>query len=91
MFVGDSLSLNQWQSLTCMLHKAVPKAAYSLKRSQGLSTFSFPVSLPLSLILHFNFLINRHNLFGVSYFYFIANHVTTNQCTQTNKFENRCE
>lgn len=42
MFVGDSLSLNQWQSLTCMLHTAVPKAAYSLRTWQGLSTFKFP-------------------------------------------------
>ncbi|KAI4308050.1 hypothetical protein L6164_031168 [Bauhinia variegata] len=25
MFVGDSLSLNQWQSLTCMLHTSVPQ------------------------------------------------------------------
>ncbi|XP_021898129.1 protein trichome birefringence-like 43 isoform X2 [Carica papaya] len=51
MFVGDSLSLNQWQSLTCMLHKAVPHAKYSLNRQGSLSTFTFPeynVSLLLS-------------------------------------------
>ncbi|KAK9674516.1 hypothetical protein RND81_12G238000 [Saponaria officinalis] len=42
MFVGDSLSLNQWQSLTCMLHAAVPTASYTLSRQDGLSTFSFP-------------------------------------------------
>ncbi|KAI3879777.1 hypothetical protein MKX03_000396 [Papaver bracteatum] len=41
MFVGDSLSLNQWQSLTCMLHSAVPKAQYTLTRAGGLSTFKF--------------------------------------------------
>ncbi|KAL0002181.1 hypothetical protein SO802_015962 [Lithocarpus litseifolius] len=42
MFVGDSLSLNQWQSLTCMLHKAVPGANYTLARKGGVSTFRFP-------------------------------------------------
>lgn len=45
MFVGDSLSLNQWQSLTCMLHVVVPKAKYTSKTVQGLSTFKFPVRL----------------------------------------------
>lgn len=41
MFVGDSLSRNQWQSLTCMLHYAVPDAAYSLTREGDVSTFAF--------------------------------------------------
>ncbi|KAF5750365.1 hypothetical protein HS088_TW03G00701 [Tripterygium wilfordii] len=42
MFVGDSLSLNQWQSLTCMLHTSVPEANYTSVRTGGLSTFTFP-------------------------------------------------
>ncbi|BAT88950.1 hypothetical protein LR48_Vigan09g007400 [Vigna angularis] len=41
MFVGDSLSLNQWQSLTCMLHVALPSAPYSLVRNGGVSIFTF--------------------------------------------------
>ncbi|KAK7827297.1 protein trichome birefringence-like 43 [Quercus suber] len=40
MFVGDSLSLNQWQSLTCMLHTATPHSEYKLQRIGGLSTFT---------------------------------------------------
>ncbi|KAH7512732.1 hypothetical protein FEM48_Zijuj12G0121700 [Ziziphus jujuba var. spinosa] len=42
MFVGDSLSNNMWQSLTCMLHTAVPNSNFSLTQSGKLSTFSFP-------------------------------------------------
>ncbi|KAL2455591.1 Protein trichome birefringence-like 37 [Forsythia ovata] len=41
MFVGDSLSLNQWQSLTCMLHAAVPQSNFTLQRKGDLSTFYF--------------------------------------------------
>ncbi|KAK9922867.1 hypothetical protein M0R45_031307 [Rubus argutus] len=50
LFVGDSLSMNQWQSLTCMLYKSV-QAKYSINRIGGLSIFSFPaydVSIVLS-------------------------------------------
>ncbi|KAM0998046.1 hypothetical protein ACFX13_007962 [Malus domestica] len=47
LLVGDSLSFNQWQSLTCMLHTAVPQSNYTLDDS----TFSLPeygVSVTLS-------------------------------------------
>ncbi|XP_071907321.1 protein trichome birefringence-like 42 [Coffea arabica] len=44
MFVGDSLSKNQWQSLACMLHFAVPSSNYTLVGSGGgaLLNLSFP-------------------------------------------------
>ncbi|XP_075674054.1 protein trichome birefringence-like 41 isoform X3 [Castanea sativa] len=41
MFVGDSLSRNQWQSLTCMLVYDVPNAKYNLTREGDLSIFAF--------------------------------------------------
>ncbi|WRX21434.1 PC-Esterase - like 4 [Theobroma cacao] len=42
MFVGDSVGYNQWLSLVCMLHSAVPKAKYLLETKGGLSTLTFP-------------------------------------------------
>ncbi|KAK1397189.1 Trichome birefringence-like family [Heracleum sosnowskyi] len=50
MFIGDSIGLNQWQSLNCMLHTAVPQATYTLTRNKGLSTFQFP-GFDLSVML----------------------------------------
>ncbi|KAG6756359.1 hypothetical protein POTOM_039787 [Populus tomentosa] len=40
LFVGDSLSFNQWQSLTCMLHASAPRSNFTYSRKGGLSTFS---------------------------------------------------
>ncbi|PON98521.1 Trichome birefringence-like family [Trema orientale] len=41
MFVGDSLSRNQWQSLTCLLHSAVPTSEYTISRVDDVSIFEF--------------------------------------------------
>ncbi|KAI9083635.1 hypothetical protein K1719_034577 [Acacia pycnantha] len=41
MFVGDSLSRNQWQSLTCTLHSSIPSSNYTLTRIDDLSIFTF--------------------------------------------------
>ncbi|CAN1230008.1 Protein trichome birefringence-like 39 [Linum perenne] len=38
MFVGDSLSLNQWLSLACMIHSSVPNSRYSFVRADGLAS-----------------------------------------------------
>ncbi|WMV39461.1 hypothetical protein MTR67_032846 [Solanum verrucosum] len=42
MFVGDSLSVDQWQSLTCMLYAVDPQAKYISKRNGSTSFFTFP-------------------------------------------------
>ncbi|URE20929.1 hypothetical protein MUK42_12188 [Musa troglodytarum] len=41
MFVGDSISVNQWQSLVCMFHAAVPDAKTTYKKNDTLSTITF--------------------------------------------------
>ncbi|KZV43149.1 protein trichome birefringence-like 43 [Dorcoceras hygrometricum] len=58
IFVGDSLSLNQWQSLTCMLHLAVPNAKYISNRIGGLSNFTFPEYQVSLLFLRNAFLVD---------------------------------
>ena len=70
MFVGDSLSNNIWQSLTCMLYSAVPNSKYTTSQTKQLFTFSFPVSssflckpkLFLSFI-SFHSYLNQYTLF----------------------------
>ncbi|KAI8008623.1 Protein trichome birefringence-like 41 [Camellia lanceoleosa] len=39
MFVGDSLSRDQWQSLTCLLYTSAPNLSYNLTRVGMISTF----------------------------------------------------
>ncbi|KAL3522449.1 hypothetical protein ACH5RR_015283 [Cinchona calisaya] len=41
MFVGDSLSLNQWQSLHCLIHASVPDSKTNLVRKDPLSYVTF--------------------------------------------------
>ncbi|KAL2926141.1 Protein trichome birefringence-like 41, partial [Bienertia sinuspersici] len=43
LFVGDSLSLDQWQSLTCIIHASIPTAKYNL--TQHLPIYSFKLLL----------------------------------------------
>nr|GMC74747.1 protein trichome birefringence-like 41 [Ipomoea batatas] len=41
MFVGDSLSRNQWQSLTCLLYTSTPATNYNQTRVGDVSIFTF--------------------------------------------------
>ncbi|KAL1307582.1 protein trichome birefringence-like 43 [Arachis ipaensis] len=40
-FIGDSISLNQWQSFICMLHSHHPHAAFTQDNGHGFTQFTF--------------------------------------------------
>ncbi|MCL7023864.1 hypothetical protein MKW94_018638 [Papaver nudicaule] len=56
MFVGDSLSLNQWQSLTCLIHASLPNLKTTVVRKDSISSVTFQVSSTLTYLslLHTN-------------------------------------
>nr|DAD21169.1 TPA_asm: hypothetical protein HUJ06_022632 [Nelumbo nucifera] len=58
MFVGDSLSLNQWQSLTCLLHASVPNAKTTVTRSTPLSSVIFEDYEVSVLLYHTTYLVD---------------------------------
>ncbi|XP_021749418.1 protein trichome birefringence-like 38 [Chenopodium quinoa] len=41
MFVGDSLSLNQWNSLTCMVHASAPQVKYTMGKKGAIYSVNF--------------------------------------------------
>jgi hypothetical protein len=54
MFVGDSLSMNQWASLACMLHAAAPDPArVSFSKGDPVSSVRFE-DYDLSVVLYFS-------------------------------------
>ncbi|KAF6176101.1 hypothetical protein GIB67_000195 [Kingdonia uniflora] len=58
MFVGDSLSLNQWQSLTCLIHASVPNAKYSYAKSGLISTVTFQDYGVVVMLYHTTYLVD---------------------------------
>ncbi|XP_050248872.1 protein trichome birefringence-like 43 isoform X1 [Quercus robur] len=65
MFIGDSLSLNQWQSLICMLHTATPHSEYKSERIGPLSTFTFTEYNVSVMLMRNAFLVDiEHKRYG---------------------------
>ncbi|KAF5201489.1 Trichome birefringence-like family [Thalictrum thalictroides] len=61
MFIGDSLSLNFWQSLVCLLHTALPQAKIVREANETISTFKLE-DYELSVILyHSLYLVDIEN------------------------------
>lgn len=58
MFVGDSLSLNQWESLACMLHASVPNTKISFLRRDSLSSATFQDYGITLLLYHSTYLVD---------------------------------
>lgn len=51
MFVGDSLSVNMWESLACMIHASVPGSQASIARGSPVSKVTFE-DYRLTLLLY---------------------------------------
>ena len=44
MFIGDSISINQWESLLCMLHAALPDSTVIQQSNETFRSYTFKVS-----------------------------------------------
>lgn len=69
MFVGDSLSLNMWESLSCMIRASVPSAKNSFVRKESQSSVIFQVRSILPFI-YFLFFIFQNEFNSISFFFF---------------------
>lgn len=73
MFVGDSLSLNMWESLACMIHASVPNAKTSFLKKESLSTVVFQVCFSFPFPFFFNLLSLSLSLGAFFHFFFFFN------------------
>ena len=65
LFVGDSLTLNQYGSFLCMLHAALPTtASINFTKTDTVTTVKFDVSTPI-LVLNFLLVFMVSNVCGV--------------------------
>ncbi|KAH9611015.1 hypothetical protein KSS87_013246 [Heliosperma pusillum] len=58
MFVGDSLSLNMWNSLACMIHASAPSAKYTVSRGTLRSSVTFEEYGMSVLLYHTTYLVD---------------------------------
>ncbi|GER29144.1 hypothetical protein STAS_04990 [Striga asiatica] len=61
MFVGDSLSNSQWQSLACMLHAADPNQNYTITSRGRITTLFFPAYGTSIMYMKNGFLVSLVN------------------------------
>ncbi|KAK9128894.1 hypothetical protein Syun_017691 [Stephania yunnanensis] len=58
MYIGDSLSLNNWQSLVCLLHAAVPQSNITTASDNSISTVQFKEYGVSVMLHHSNYLVD---------------------------------
>ncbi|KAK4803209.1 hypothetical protein SAY86_001412 [Trapa natans] len=58
MYIGDSLSLNNWQSLVCLLYAGVPNSNITRESNTSMSTFTFQDYRVSVIIFHSLYLVD---------------------------------
>ncbi|GLU10590.1 hypothetical protein SLE2022_273830 [Rubroshorea leprosula] len=58
MFIGDSVSLNHWQSLVCLLHAAAPFSTIIRENSSNISTVTFQDYMVSVILFHSLYLVD---------------------------------
>ncbi|KAK2440136.1 protein trichome birefringence [Trifolium repens] len=58
MFIGDSVSLNQWQSLICLLHSSVPQATVIQEGGDPINNYTFQDYGVSIIVFHTTYLVD---------------------------------